>query len=93
MSAIELVPRTRSRVLTFGQAGSERPEGDAGKRTLARLTNMGQQGSSCWDPVPDAFQKREEPRFPGAAETLDLLERSAERLEWELTRWPEGAEL
>lgn len=69
-------------------------EGDAGKMALARRRNMGQQGTSCWDPVLDASQKHDERQpFMGATEGPDSIERSAERLEWELTRWPEGAEL
>lgn len=31
--------------------------------------------------------------FTEIAEPPDCLERSSEQLEWELTRWPEGAEL
>lgn len=61
---------------------------------LERRRNMGQQSTSCRDPVLDASQKHDERQpFMGAAEGPDSIERSAERLEWELTRWPEGAEL
>jgi len=47
-----------------------------------------------WDPVLDVSQKHDEREpFIGATQAPDSLERSGERLEWELTRWPEGAEL
>jgi len=49
---------------------------------------------SRWDPVLDASQKHDERQpFRGATEAPDSPERSSEQLEWELTRWPEGAEL
>jgi len=49
---------------------------------------------NCWDPVLDVSQKHDEREpFIGATQAPDSLERSGERLEWELTRWPEGAEL
>jgi hypothetical protein len=49
---------------------------------------------SRWDTVLDAFQKHDERQpFTQVAEALDSPERSSEQLEWERTRWPEGAEL
>jgi hypothetical protein len=55
---------------------------------------MSQLETSCQDPLADATQRLDE------AEPLteigvppDSLERSSEQFEWELTRWPEGAEL
>jgi hypothetical protein len=62
--------------------------------TIERCRNLSQQAVSCWDPVLDASQKHDERQpFMGATEAPVSLERSGERVEWELTRWPEGAEL
>jgi len=59
-----------------------------------RCQNTSQQAMNCWDPVLDVSQKHDEREpFIGATQAPDSLERSGERLEWELTRWPEGAEL
>ena len=57
------------------------------------MSNMSQQAMSCWDTVLHASQRHDEGQPFQLAEPLDSLERSSERLEWELTRWPEGAEL
>jgi hypothetical protein len=55
---------------------------------------MSQQAMSCWDPVLDGSQKHDDEGQPfQVTEALDFSERSSEQLEWELTRWPEGAEL
>ena len=49
---------------------------------------------SRWDTVLDASQKHDERQpFTQVTEALDSPERSSEQLEWDLTRWPEGAEL
>jgi hypothetical protein len=59
-----------------------------------RCQNTSPQLMSRWDPVLDASQKHDERQpFRGATEAPDSPERSSEQLEWELTRWPEGAEL
>jgi len=60
---------------------------------IERCPNISQQPMRCWDPVPDASQKHDEGQPFQVTEALDFLERSSEQLEWELTRWPEGAEL
>jgi len=55
---------------------------------------MSQRGTSCQDPLIGVTQKPDEREpFTEIAEPPDCLERSSEQLEWELTRWPEGAEL
>ena len=54
---------------------------------------MSQQAVSCWDPVLDASQKHDEGQPFQVTEALDFPKRSSDQLEWELTRWPEGAEL
>jgi hypothetical protein len=48
---------------------------------------------SCWDLVLDASQWQNEEQPVQVTEALGCPERSSEQLEWELTRWPEGAEL
>jgi hypothetical protein len=48
---------------------------------------------SCWDPVLDASQRQDEGQPFQVTQARDCPERSSEHLEWELTRWPEGAEL
>jgi hypothetical protein len=69
-------------------------EDGTGKMAIERRQNTSPQVMSRWDPVLDAAQKHDERQpFTGATEAPDSLERSAKRLEWELTRWPEGAEL
>ena len=55
---------------------------------------MSQLGTSCQDPLVGVTQRFNEGEpFTEIAEPPDCLERSSEQLEWELTRWPEGAEL
>ena len=55
---------------------------------------MSQLGTSCQDPLVGVTQKPdEEEPFTEIAYPPDCLKRSSEQLEWELTRWPEGAEL
>jgi hypothetical protein len=55
---------------------------------------MSQLGTSCLDPLVDVTQRPDEREsFTEIADPPDCLERSSEQLEWELTRWPEGAEL
>jgi hypothetical protein len=65
-----------------------------GNMAIERCRDMRQQATSPWDAVLDASQKHDERQpFAQVTEALDSPERSSERLEWELTRWPEGAEL
>jgi hypothetical protein len=55
---------------------------------------MSQQDMSCWAPMLDAPQGHDEAQqLSEVTEALDSHERPSERLEWERTRWPEGAEL
>jgi hypothetical protein len=55
---------------------------------------MSQLGARCQDPLVDVTQRPDEGEpFTEIAEPPDCLERSSKQLEWELTRWPEGAEL
>lgn len=55
---------------------------------------MSQLGTSCQNALVDVAQRPdEEEPFTEIAKPPDCLERSSEQLEWELTRWPEGAEL
>jgi hypothetical protein len=68
-------------------------EDGTGKMAIEKCRNMSQQAMSCWDPVLDAFQKHDEGQPFQVTEALDSPERSSEQWEWELTRWPEGAEL
>jgi hypothetical protein len=51
-------------------------------------------GTSCQHPLVAVTQRPDEAEpLTEIAEPPDSLERSSEQLEWELTRWPEGAEL
>jgi hypothetical protein len=69
-------------------------EDGTGEMAIERRRNMSQQAMSCWDPVLDGSQKHDDEGQPfQVTEALDFSERSSEQLEWELTRWPEGAEL
>jgi hypothetical protein len=68
-------------------------EDGTGKMVIETYGNSGPQAMSCWDPVLDVFQKHDEGHPFQVTEALDSPERSSEQLEWELTRWPEGAEL
>ena len=54
---------------------------------------MSQPSYALLNPVLDASQRPDEGQPFLATEALDSPERSSEQLEWELTRWPEGAEL
>jgi hypothetical protein len=57
---------------------------------------MSQQDISYWDRVLERPQQLDEEQpLTRVTEALDslFLKRSSERSEWELRRWPEGAEL
>jgi len=61
---------------------------------IEKMSEHSQQAMGRWDAVLDASQKHDERQpFTQVTEALDSPERSSEQLEWDLTRWPEGAEL
>jgi hypothetical protein len=60
---------------------------------IEKCQNMSEQAMSSWLTVLHASQRQDEGQPFQVTKPLDSPERSSEQLEWELTRWPEGAEL
>jgi hypothetical protein len=71
---------------------SDSDEG-AGKTAIERCQSVSQRAMNCWGTELHASQRHDEGQPFQVTEDLDSPERSPEQLEWELTRWPEGAEL